>query len=463
MSLFFPIRRYFKMNEHTEKYVKHLQGIVQIPTVSSVNDLHTDWSQFDKLHQFLQEAYPLIFEKLEWTTIGKASLLFHWKSAHPKKMPVLFMAHQDVVPAIHEDQWRHPPFSAAIDDGCIWGRGSEDCKSVLTSEMDAITELLEEGFEPDFDIYLSFGHNEEVQCVDEKKGSVLAPKYLQEKGVKLGCIFDEGGYVEEKGFHGNPTPVALIGLAEKAPNEYVLYKDGAGGHASKPGRGTVLGDVARAMAAVEANPMPYRLTPLVKAHLKALAPSQDKKVAKIYAHPKKHWDELVKLAKQDRELDAKLHTTFAITMAEASAQANVLPSHAEATMSVRILQGDTVESVKKYLESIMPCGVQVKATFAEDPKPAGSVESKEYALLTETIKEVFGDDTQIVPNLMLGASDSRNYSSVCDNVFRFSARLKTEQWGEAHQVDERMPVEHLDVPVKFFKRFLKKYNKGSEE
>ena len=149
------------MNQNTEKYIKHLQGVVQIPTVSSVNDANTDWSQFDKLHQYLQEAYPLIFEKLEWTTIGKASLLFHWKSAHPKKLPV--------------------PFSAAIEDDCLWGRGAEDCKSVLTSEMDAITELLEEGFEPDFDIYLSFGHNEEVQCVDDKKGSVLAAQYLKEK------------------------------------------------------------------------------------------------------------------------------------------------------------------------------------------------------------------------------------------------------------------------------------------
>lgn len=65
--------------EHTE-YIDHLQGIVQIPTVSSVNDASTDWSEFDRLHRFLQEAYPLIFEKLEVTTIGKASLLFHWKS-----------------------------------------------------------------------------------------------------------------------------------------------------------------------------------------------------------------------------------------------------------------------------------------------------------------------------------------------------------------------------------------------
>ena len=41
--------------EHTE-YIAHLQGIVQIPTVSSVNDANTDWSEFDRLHRFLQEA-----------------------------------------------------------------------------------------------------------------------------------------------------------------------------------------------------------------------------------------------------------------------------------------------------------------------------------------------------------------------------------------------------------------------
>ena len=129
-------------------------------------------------------------------------------------------------------------------------------------------------------------------------------------------------------------------------------------------------------------------------------------------------------------------------------------------MSVRILQGDTVDSVKAYLESIMPSGVAVKVPFAENPKPAGSVESREYKLMAETIRDIFGQDTRIVPNLMLGASDSRNYSEVSDNIFRFCARLKTPKWGEAHQVDERMPIEHLDLPVKFFKLFLHKYNEA---
>lgn len=218
--------------DREEKYMSHLQGVVKIPTVSSVNDENTDWSQFDRLHQYMHEAWPLIFEKLSLTRIGKASLLFHWKSENPKKEPVLFMAHQDVVPAIHEEQWSHPPFGGEVDEGCLWGRGAEDCKSVLTAEMDAVEELLEEGFAPDFDIYLSFGHNEEVQCTPDKKGSVLTAAYLKEQGIHLACLFDEGGNVEE-GRAGEP-PLALVGMAEKAPNEFVLYKDGAGGHASKP-------------------------------------------------------------------------------------------------------------------------------------------------------------------------------------------------------------------------------------
>jgi carboxypeptidase PM20D1 len=246
-------------------------------------------------------------------------------------------------------------------------------------------------------------------------------------------------------------------MAEKAPNEFVLYKDGAGGHASKPGRGTVLGDVARAMAAVEAHPMPYRLTPLVKAHLKAVAPLQDKERRDVASHPKKNWKQLVKLAKKDRITDALLHTTFAVTMAEGSSQANVLPSHAEATLSVRILQGDTVESVKDYLESIMPDGVKVKASYAENPHPAGSVDSPFFTLLSDTIHDVYGKDTVVAPNLMLGATDSRNYSEVCDNIFRFTGRVRTPAWGEAHQVDERMPIDRLDRPVKFIKAFLENY------
>lgn len=100
-----------------------------------------------------------------------------------------------------------------------------------------------------------------------------------------------------------------------------------------------------------------------------------------------------------------------------------------------------------------------KFLFAENPKRAGSTDSDVYELLCDTIHEVYGEKTAIVPKLMLGASDSRNYAEVSPAVFRFSGRVKTPKWGEAHQVDERMPVDKLYMPVDFFKTFLGNYNK----
>ncbi len=440
-----------------ETYIRHLQDIVRIPSVSTENDASTDWTTFEKIHDFLREAYPLIHERMERTDIGHASLLYHWKAKDAKRLPVLLMAHQDVVPAGPLDQWTHDPFGADIAEGCLWGRGSNDCKSLLIAECEAVEDLLAEGFEPDFDIYLSFGHNEEVQASEEVEGSVLAAKHLEAAGVKLGCIFDEGGYVKRGADFGETVDTAMVSLGEKAPNDIILYKDGPGGHASKPGRGTVLGDVARAMAAVEAHPMPYRLTPLAKAQLQAMAPLQSGARRAVYADPEGHWDELCALAREDRDLDAILHTTFAVTKASGSPQTNVLPSHAECTMSVRILQGDTVESVIAYLESIIPEGVKVKATFGEDPHRESSAESDEYHLLEKVIRDVYGADTAVVPMVMTGATDSRNYSAVCENIFRFSGRIVTKDWGEAHQIDEKVPVDVIEPAVKFFKTFLKAY------
>ena len=99
------------------------------------------------------------------------------------------------------------------------------------------------------------------------------------------------------------------------------------GHASKPGLGTALGAVAKAIVDIETHPYPYRLIPLAEAQLKAAAAVEDGDKKRIYQEPKKYWEELCALARQNPELDAMLHTTFAFTMAQASNQPNVLPSH----------------------------------------------------------------------------------------------------------------------------------------
>ena len=71
------------------------------------------------------------------------TLVYHWKGADQGKLPVLFMGHQDVVPA-SDDGWSVPAYSGVVKDGCLYGRGALDCKGTMYVQMQAVEELLEE-------------------------------------------------------------------------------------------------------------------------------------------------------------------------------------------------------------------------------------------------------------------------------------------------------------------------------
>ncbi len=40
----------------------------------------------------------------------------------------MLMSHTDTVPIGDESKWKHPPFSATLDNGRIYGMGADDCK-----------------------------------------------------------------------------------------------------------------------------------------------------------------------------------------------------------------------------------------------------------------------------------------------------------------------------------------------
>ena len=211
--------------------------------------------------------------------------------------------------------------------------------------------------------------------------------------------------------------------------------------------------------ALEEHPFPYRLTPLVKSQLQALAETLSGDRARIYADPEKYWDELTALAKTDNELDAMLHTTFAVTMASGSTQPNVMPSRASVGVSCRILQGDTVASVTEYIRSIIPDSVEINHISGLDPQPTSTVDSDEFQLLASVIRDIYGADTTVVPFLLLGATDSRYYAAagVADQVFRFGGFLVDERFGTPHAVNEHIPVDAIESAQEFVTRLLKAY------
>lgn len=437
-------------------FAEHLSGLVQCATVSYSDKTKVELTQFEKLHNYIEKTWPLLSAKLEKQVLGQAYLLYKWKGTGSDKLPVLLLAHQDVVPAGEASLWKYPPFGGVIENGYVWGRGASDCKSVLVSILETVEELLKEGFWPDYDIYLGFADDEELQGIEDK-GAGKAVDYFKEHDIRLGAVFDEGGGVSVVEQDGKKLYVANVALNEKAYADYEIVKETEGGHAMKPGRGSGLGDIARGIVAIEENPLPYKLTELVKKQLQAEAILQDKEKKEIYENPEEHWEELIKLAKNDPAIDAMLHTTNAVTMAFGSKQSNILPERASAVINTRILPGDKTEDIEEYLRKLLPEGVELRTIAKEFVSLESSTEGRGYETISKALKNVYQQEVVVVPTLVLGGTDSRYFTQVSNQVFRFSALLQTKENLNYHGIDEHFPYQSIANAVKFYKEYIKLY------
>src|SRR5689334_11057895 len=94
--------------------VEHLRQLIRIDTT---NPPGNEKLAVDYLSRALR-AEGIAFEVVE-SLPGRASLVARLRGSG-KRAPLLLNGHLDVVPA-DAARWRHDPFGAEEDDGCIWG------------------------------------------------------------------------------------------------------------------------------------------------------------------------------------------------------------------------------------------------------------------------------------------------------------------------------------------------------
>jgi carboxypeptidase PM20D1 len=168
-----------------------LGELVKCKTVSRYAHEEEDDAEFEKLISLLPSLYPHVYAHCTLQRMPDRGLLFRWPGKTEGE-PAVMMAHYDVVP-VNEDKWDKPPFSAIIEDGMMWGRGTLDTKVTFNGVLSAANSLIEQGFTPKNDMYFAFSGNEEVNG----NGAVNIVNYFVENGIQPALVVDEGGAVVE--------------------------------------------------------------------------------------------------------------------------------------------------------------------------------------------------------------------------------------------------------------------------
>ncbi|HYT53121.1 MAG TPA: M20 family peptidase [Verrucomicrobiae bacterium] len=436
--------------------VSRLSEAIQYRTITNQASAGFESGEMQRFQDFLTKSFPRVHELLLKETIGGHSLLYSWKGKDERLKPVLLMAHMDVVPVdpATESSWHHPPFSGHVADGYIWGRGTMDDKGSVLAILEAAENLLASGFEPQRTLYLAFGHDEEV---GGNNGAANIAAALRSRGVELEFVLDEGLNILSGIISGVSSPVALIGIAEKGYLTLRLTTETPGGHSSMPPPDTAIGVMSRALHKLSASPFSSRLDGPTRRMLEFIGPEMAWSKRLVLANL---WlfNPLVRRQLAASPLtNAAIRTTLAPTIISAGVQENVLPTRAAAVINLRLLPGDTIPSAIEHVRKAIddPKVQLTPLPVRMEPSSVSDIESPSFTLLHRTIRQT-APEAIVAPSLLVAATDSRHYSALTRNIYRFlPITLRPEDTKRYHGIDERISIQDYDRCVRFYTQLIR--------
>lgn len=429
-------------------YAERLSKLIQAETISTFNQ--TDKTKFYKFHDILREMFPSLFAVCSFEDFD-ASFMMKWKG-RTDEAPVMLMNHHDVVEA--QGDWKYPPFSGALVEGRVWGRGTLDTKGGLWAMLQAADNLAKDGFVPRRDTYFVSACTEEC----DGSGADAISHELLLRGIKFYMVLDEGGMILEEPIGGAKGTYAMIGVGEKGCADLKFIARSAGGHASTPGKNTPLVRLGQFMAEVEKkNLFEAKISPTVAKTFSSVAESMSGPLKFILANSKLFSPVLKKVMPAVSSAgNAMLRTTVAFTMASGSEGTNVLPQEAWVVGNMRF---SPHQGGKSSIDEItrLAAKYDIETEILDPGMDSGVTDyhSEQFRLIEEAVHEVF-DGVRTSPWIMTGASDSRYMCRISDHCLRFVPYLmKDEQVESIHGINEYVEINSLAPAVDFYQYILK--------
>lgn len=313
-----------------------------------------------------------------------------------------FNGHVDVVPPGDPAAWTHPPFSGALLDGVLWGRGATDMKSGVAAFVAAAIDFVTET-PPDGAVILTITGDEEGPSRD---GTTAILDWMRDAGERMEvCIVGEPSNPEHMG--------EMIKIGRRGSLTARITAHGKQGHVAYPHRAlNPLHGLIRLLDGLTAQPL-------------------DQGTA--------HFD------------PSGLQVT---TIDCGNPASNVVPAQASATLNIRFNDLHTGESLSTMLRQ-RAAAVQAESgvRFDLDIDISGESFLTRPGPFVDLVAGVVAEQTGRTPVLSTsgGTSDARFIKDHCPVVeFGLVGAFM-------HQVDERVPVAQIHQLKSIYQTILARY------
>ena len=378
---------------------------------------------------------------------GRANVVARLRGDGSKK-PLLLMAHLDVVGAANQP-WTVPPFKVTEKDGWLYGRGVIDDKGWAAVATAVFLDLAQKKPKLHRDVVLAL-------TGDEESGGAGIRYLIDHRKDLIGDVeigLNEGGGLK---LDGDRVVSVSYQPAEKTYQSYELIARGLGGHASVPNDENAIYRLAHALDKLAAYKFPVRLTPTVRASLRAVAEHQPEpraaalRVVAASKDPEPPADALMVLDAYPLTR-AFTRTTCVATLISGGTRENALPVEAKATVNCRVMPSDKLADVQRTLETVIgDATVTVKPIEDMGWGPEIAVDGVVPSAIRKVAREQFGDQVTVTPSVGTGATDSRFLRRLGVLSYGIGVLPKPEELKRApHGPDEGVPAGSLATGVRW--------------
>lgn len=390
---------------------------------------------------------------LDTTELGpnRANLYARLRGNGTKKA-IALVHHIDVVP-VTPASWSVDPFSGAVKDGYIWGRGAIDMKGHGIAQLMAMIALKRSGAKLTRDLVFignadeELGSNGAIVFVNRHPDLLKDVEFLITEGADN--VLDSTGKVVYFG----------VGVSEKRTFWQRLTVNGVPSHGSRPTRLNPVPRLIAALYKISQYETPLRVTPGVDRFFRD--------IARTYPEPQRGWLSNVRVALEnprarewilnDVTWNAILRNTISLTGVTGSNKINVIPGVATAEIDVRLLPDqDTTE----FLQTLQRIVGDTAVHFTHLGNTKAPLESPIDTDLFHAIERAAHDRDPgafVTTPMETAATDRPTYRKLGIttyglNPFRIP-RAETQRG--MHGNDERLSLENVGYGVRFYYDILR--------
>jgi len=352
---------------------------------------------------------------------------------------ILALAHIDVVDARRED-WTRDPFTLFEEDGFFYGRGVADDKAMAAIFLDMMIRMRTENYRPRRTIKMA------LTCGEETSNRVNGVNYLIQNHrdlIEADLAINEGG-----GGLLSPDgrPLALlIQTGEKIHQVFQLEVTNPGGHSSRPVPENAIYRLSAGLERIAAYQFPVSLSETTRLFFERMAPiiGGDAGAAMTALAADPEAAAAASFLARDPNFNAMMRTTCVATQLDAGHAPNALPQRARATLSCRILQGQTPEDVQAALQRVLN-DPQVAVAIVR--RREGSPPPPLTARITGPAERIAGQmwpGVPLVPFMVPGATDGRYLNSAGIHTYGVSGLFSVPGENNAHGLNEKIRVQSV--------------------